>query len=371
MKPKPRERRTPPVSRRSGLRTRLALEINFCTIFCRSFFFSTSLISSMPSLHRCLTTSSRNLGTSKPVGKFLMLNRIGWMTKFALLIRHLRSFFEALRWSCSDLDRRSHFSEFSLMSPMVRRYFHLAFSSIATPFFGFFSAESSVASVGVTADLSTNLRPFKLMPKPSTAGNSRRSLLRTTAESSLSFLSAWASSCRAASAPSTSANFTKAEPLWPFSPFGSGTNFTLATFPNLRRTSLKSSPVASKGTLRTKTVRFSSTSKPGFLMSFLSLAFAFFFFSSSPSAFATTSSSPRRPFMRLTSSLVPPLAPTLPLGASSSSSSSSSLPSSFSSSSASSSFSSPGSSAFALEEDAAAALGFLGGSCLSSRCRFE
>mmetsp|Transcript_104487 Transcript_104487/g.312010 ORF Transcript_104487/g.312010 Transcript_104487/m.312010 type:complete len:318 (-) Transcript_104487:402-1355(-) len=315
--------------------------MSFCTAICLSFLRTLSLAASTPSSHKCLTMAPRSFVTSTDVGRFRMLNRIGWITKFALPMRHFRSFAEAFRCNCSDLESLSHFSEFSLMSPMVRRYFHLAFSCDATPFFGFFSCVNSVASFVETAGLSTSRRPLRLMPNPSTAGNSRLSLLRTTAESSLSFFSASASTARAAAAPSASTNFTKAEPLWLFSPFGSATSFTVATLPNFCSASFRSSAVASNGTFRTKTVRFSSRSKPGFRKSFFSLGFA-------SSSSSSSLSSPRRPFMRLTS------APASPLAAASSSPSSSS---------------SFAASCLALVASSLAFFGFLAGSCFSSRCR--
>mmetsp|Transcript_93022 Transcript_93022/g.272246 ORF Transcript_93022/g.272246 Transcript_93022/m.272246 type:complete len:262 (-) Transcript_93022:1225-2010(-) len=261
MKPKPRERREPSASRRSGLRTRLAFAMSSCAAFSLSFLRFTPLTSSRSSWDRCLTTSARSFEASTLVGRFRMLSRIGWMTKFGLLIRNFLSFLEAFRCSCSDFDSCPHFSEFSLISPIVKRYFHLAFSARAWPFGGFFSAVASFASVGVTAGFSTSLRPFRLRPKPSTAGSSRLSLFRTTAESSLSFLSAWASSAKAAEALSTSANLTKAEPLCALPPLlWSATSFTLRTLPYFRSKVFKSSSLASKGTLRTKIVFLSSTS---------------------------------------------------------------------------------------------------------------
>mmetsp|Transcript_91120 Transcript_91120/g.162189 ORF Transcript_91120/g.162189 Transcript_91120/m.162189 type:complete len:201 (+) Transcript_91120:891-1493(+) len=189
------------------------------------------------------------------------------MAKFELFTRHFRSFRPSCLWRCSDFDSAVQPSEVSLMSPTFSRCIQAFLSFAAFPFC-LPLLLISAASSGFTAGFSTSRLPLRLTPKPSTAGSSRWSLRFTTEPSSFSFCSASASVANAACAPEASANLMKAEPRWLFWPVLSGTSLMEPTFPNWRKTSRSSGSPASKGTLRTNTVRPWSISKPGFLSSF-------------------------------------------------------------------------------------------------------
>mmetsp|Transcript_54228 Transcript_54228/g.156701 ORF Transcript_54228/g.156701 Transcript_54228/m.156701 type:complete len:476 (+) Transcript_54228:279-1706(+) len=323
MKPKPRERLSLSAVRRSLSRTKLALTMDFSAFRFASFFLIAVFSSCMARSVRCATTTSRSFEAFTNVGRLRTLRRSGSMAKFGLFARNLRSFRDARRCRRSEAESSCHASLLSEMLPTCRRCIHCFRSAFAEPFlFCSRSCNASATSRGGNAFFTTRRRPFRLMPKPSTAGNSRRSVFLTTAASSFSFRSAFASAASASSTPAVSKNWTKAEPRCGFSPLGSLTNFTNRTAPNFRNTSLRSASSASKGTFRTKMLLPSFASKPGarnffrspFSSSYSSSGSSSSLSSSSPATFSSSSpsssapsassSSDSKPFMRRTSALV-------------------------------------------------------------------
>mmetsp|Transcript_14895 Transcript_14895/g.37491 ORF Transcript_14895/g.37491 Transcript_14895/m.37491 type:complete len:211 (-) Transcript_14895:843-1475(-) len=208
--------------------------------------------------------ASRSCCAPTDGGKLRKLNRSGSSVKFGLLIRNFLSFAPAWRCRCSEVDNFCHSSVPSLISPTCNKCAHCLFSNFFVSLLGLRSSMISLTWSGATAGLTTKRRPFKLIPKPSTTGNSRRSDFFVTADNSFNFRSASASADSAALAPSTSQNFTKAVPRCLFSPEGSLTSFTDLTLPNFMNVVRRSWSSASNGTLRMNKVMPSSTSKPGF-----------------------------------------------------------------------------------------------------------